>query len=257
MTQLRSSALRILALIASTACTVSFAGAQVITPPIGGGAIKAAKAGVEKTNEQTQAAEKEGAAMKQQEKKAAAPTTQKAPQQAQQKAAPPPQKAGAAQTKSAAAPPQKGGQKAATPTQKAGQKAGSKADTSTGAVSESGGRRGAVTIYREAFNYSQQGQRDPFVSLMLSGELRPVITDLSLTGVLQDRDPRKSVALLVDASTGESYRVKVGQPLGRMRVQRIGREDITFSIEEFGLSRTETLVIDRTKKAAPAAARRP
>jgi hypothetical protein len=215
--------------------------AQIITPPVGGGAIKAAKRNVEKTNEQTQAAEKAGGTAQQ---KAAAPQT-KAPAP-QQKTQPPATKAQ---------------QKAAPPAQKAGAKAGSKAgagrDTGSGAVSQTGGRRNQVQIFREQFSYSEGGRRDPFVSLMLSGELRPVITDLTITGVVWDADPRKSLALLVDGSTGESYRVRVGQPLGRMRVTRIGREAITFSFDEFGLSRTETLMIDRTKKAGPAPARRP
>lgn len=203
--------------------------AQVVRPPVAGGAINAAKRGVEKTNEQTQAAEKEGGAPQ----KAAAP--QKQAPAATQKAAPAPQKAGA----------------------KTGAKAGARADTGTGAVAQAGSRRNQVQIFREQFSYSEAGRRDPFVSLMATGELRPVFSDLVLTGVLHDRDPRKSLAMLVDVSSGESYRVRVGQPLGRMRISRIGLEDIAFTIDEFGLSRTETLVIDRTRKAGPAPARRP
>lgn len=110
---------------------------------------------------------------------------------------------------------------------------------------------------REVFTYSAEGRRDPFVSLMLSGELRPVITDLSLTGVIYDAAPGRSIALLVDNSTGESYRVRAGQTLGRMKVARISLESVTFDIDEFGLSRSETLMIDRTKKAAPPATGRP
>jgi hypothetical protein len=210
----------------------SQAGAQ-----IGKTQTDAARKAAAATNAQTKAAEQVG----QDTKKAAPP--------AQQKAAPP--------------APQKGvpviQQKTTTTTTKSStpQKAGTRPDTSTGAVSQAGGRRNQVAIYRETFTYSEGGRRDPFLSLMLSGELRPVFTDLSLTGVVYDNDPRKSIAMLVDVSTGESYRVRVGQPLGRMRVQRIGLENITFSIDEFGLSRTETLIIDRTKKAGPAPARRP
>ena len=214
----------------------SAAGAQVVRPPNIQGPINAAKSAASKTNEQTKAAEQVG----QDTKKSAPPQTKAAPP-AQQKGVPVVQ------------------QKTTTTTTKSTttQKAGSRPDTSTGAVSQAGGRRNQVAIYRETFTYSEAGRRDPFVSLMLSGELRPVFTDLTLTGVVHDPDPRKSIAMLVDVSTGESYRVRVGQPLGRMRIQRIGLENITFSIDEFGLSRTETLVIDRSKKAGPAPARRP
>lgn len=230
-----------LALLAAT----SAAGAQ-----IGKTQTDAARKAAAATNEQTKAAEQAG-----QDTKKAAPPQTKAPA-SQSKAAPP------AQQKAAPPAQQKGvpvvQQKTTTTTKSSSQqKGGSRPDTSTGAVSQAGGRRNQVAIYRETFTYSEAGRRDPFVSLMLSGELRPVFTDLVLTGVVHDNDPRKSIAMLVDVSTGESYRVRVGQPLGRMRVQRIGLENITFSIDEFGLSRTETLVIDRSKKAGPAPARRP
>lgn len=209
------------------------AGAQAITPPNIKGPINAAKSAAEKTNEQTKTAERVSTAAPEK----AAP----APQAAAQKSAPAPQQAGAAAQK--AAPAAAGG---ARPGDSAG-------------VSQAGRQRGAVIVYREAFSYVDGGRRDPFVSLMLSGELRPILTDLQLTGVVYDEErPANSVALLVDISTGESYRRRINEVLGRMKVTKIGREDITFSIDEFGLSRSETLIIDKTKKAGPApATRRP
>lgn len=200
-------------------------GAQAITPPNIKGPINAAKSAAEKTNEQTKAAESVGGL-------------------AAQKSAPAVQKAGTAPQKAAPAPG--GAQGGARPGDSAG-------------VSQSGRQRGSVTVYREAFTYVDGGRRDPFVSLMLSGELRPILTDLQLTGVVYDEErPANSVALLVDISTGESYRRRVNEVLGRMKVTKIGRENISFSIDEFGLSRSETLIIDKTKKAGPApATRRP
>ena len=141
--------------------------------------------------------------------------------------------------------------------QSAGQQKSTASAADSGSASQSGRGRPAVTILREAFVYEVRGRRDPFVSLMLSGELRPIFTDLKLTGVIFDSNPRQSVALLVDVSTSESYRVRVGQTLGRMKVSKIGLEDITFDIDEFGLSRSETLIIDKTKKAGAPASRRP
>lgn len=125
------------------------------------------------------------------------------------------------------------------------------------AALQSSGRQNRVAIYRESFRYLAGGRRDPFISLMSSGALRPIITDLSLVGVIYDAEGKRSVALLVDASTGESFRVRVGQALARMTVTKIGMQDITFSIDEFGLSRSETLIIDRAKKAGAPAPRRP
>lgn len=202
--------------------------AQVVRPPNIQGPIKAAKSAAAKTNEQTKAAEKAGGTQPQ----AAAPT----------------QKSASAPQKSASAP------------QKTGSKARARGDTGSGTVVQTGARRGQVVVMREVFTYSPAARRDPFVSLMLSGELRPILTDLVLTGVVFDDDPRgrRSVAILVDASTGQSYRVRVGQTLGRMTVTRIGRENITFSIDEFGLSRSETLIINKASTAGPTPApRRP
>lgn len=144
-----------------------------------------------------------------------------------------------------------------TAPQAAGKAAPRQGVTPDSAAMQPSTRRNTVAIYREAFAYDAGGRRDPFISLMLSGELRPIITDLSLTGVIYDPEGRRSIALLVDASTGEAYRVRVGQSLARMKVTRIGMQDITFSIDEFGLSRSETLIIDRTKKAGAPAPRRP
>lgn len=106
------------------------------------------------------------------------------------------------------------------------------------------------TVFRrEVFNYASSGRRDPFVSLMANGELMPVITDLQVKGILYDAKHGNSVAMLIDASTKEEYRVKTGMTLGRMRVARIGEKSVTFTIEEFGYSRQETLALsDPTKE---------
>jgi hypothetical protein len=108
----------------------------------------------------------------------------------------------------------------------------------------------AVVIMREVFAYGSNGRRDPFVSLMTTGEIRPLITDLALIGVIyDDESPRRSVAILTDGSTGKMYRASVGQAVGRMTVARIGKQDITMAIDEFGLSRQQVLTIDKTPKA--------
>jgi hypothetical protein len=119
------------------------------------------------------------------------------------------------------------------------------------------GVKGAVTFYREVYTYSDEGRRDPFVSLMATGEMRPLLADLVLVGVIYDGAGRNSVASLIDGTTNESYRVKVGNVLGRMKVVKIGPQEITLDIDEFGFSRQETLLIDHTRKAGSTPGRRP
>ena len=108
---------------------------------------------------------------------------------------------------------------------------------------------GKVVLRREVFSYEQSGRRDPFVSLMTVGELRPMISDLAISGILIDPTGRNSVAVLRDVTSREQYRVKVGQQLGRMRVARISQKTVTFTIEEFGFSRQQELAMDDSNQA--------
>ena len=108
-------------------------------------------------------------------------------------------------------------------------------------------RNDSATFSRETFRYERSGRRDPFVSLMAYGELRPLITELRVTSIAYD--PKGgSVAILRDLGTKEQYRVRVGESLGRMRVASIAMKAITFTIEEFGYSRQETLALVDPKK---------
>ncbi len=127
--------------------------------------------------------------------------------------------------------------------------------TSTGATA----KPERATFEREIFAYERSGRRDPFISLMTSSEIRPLLADLRLVGVAYDPTGRNSIAVLREdaqdpnAGTGRGpskssadvpqYRVKEGQQIGRMRVARIGVKSVTFTIEEFGYSRQETLTL--------------
>jgi len=128
--------------------------------------------------------------------------------------------------------------------------------TSTGATANKPER---ATFEREIFAYERSGRRDPFISLMTSSEIRPLLADLRLVGVAYDPTGRNSIAVLredaQDPNAGMNrggtkstadvpqYRVKEGQQIGRMRVARIGVKSVTFTIEEFGYSRQETLTL--------------
>jgi hypothetical protein len=100
-----------------------------------------------------------------------------------------------------------------------------------------------VLINREIFAYDGDGRRDPFVSLLTTSDLRPLLNDLKLVAVAYDPRGRNSVAVLRDATSKSQYRVRVGQTIGRMRVAAIQEKAVIFTIEEFGYSRQELLPI--------------
>ncbi len=104
------------------------------------------------------------------------------------------------------------------------------------------------TIMREVFTYSRDGRRDPFVSLLTTNELRPAMSDLRLTSILYDHTGQHSLAILRDIGTNAQYRVTEGSTLGRMRVSAIRVKTVVFTIDEFGTTRRDSLVIgDSTK----------
>ena len=106
-----------------------------------------------------------------------------------------------------------------------------------------------VLINREVFQYAGDGRRDPFVSLLTTSDLRPLLNDLKLVAVAFDPRGQNSVAVLRDITSKDQYKVRVGQTIGRMRVAAIQEKAVIFTIEEFGYSRQEILpfVIDSTK----------
>lgn len=108
------------------------------------------------------------------------------------------------------------------------------------------GAKGEMTFTREVYDYDAGGRRDPFVSLISSGDLRPLFTDLKLVTIIYDATGRNSVAILRDLSTKDQYRVRVGQTLGRMRIASIQPKQVGFIIEEFGYSRQESLALSDT-----------
>jgi hypothetical protein len=100
-----------------------------------------------------------------------------------------------------------------------------------------------VLINREVFAYDGDGRRDPFVSLLTTSDLKPLLADLKLVGVAYDPRGQNSVAVLRDITSKDQYKVRVGQTIGRMRVAAIQPKAVIFTIEEFGYSRQELLPI--------------
>jgi hypothetical protein len=104
-------------------------------------------------------------------------------------------------------------------------------------------------VTREVFTYNDGGRRDPFFSLILTEDLRPLLSDLKLVGVLYESSGRRSVAIFRDNVTNAQYRVQTGMPLGRMRVAQIKPKGVIFTIDEFGLSRQDSLMLSDSLKA--------
>ena len=204
--------------------------AAQITPPNIRKPIDAAKNAAAKTNQQVQASQNTGAPAK------SGPLPAEAARAADQAKAAQPTAAPAAKA---------GDAKAAARADKAAKPA---PDSAQRGIASQAGTKGKVTFYREEYSYSSESRRDPFISLMATGEVRPMLSDLALIGVIFDPSGQRSVAVLIDATTGETYRVRTGQTIGRMKLQRIGQRDVTLQVDEFGFSRQETLPLDQNPR---------
>ena len=99
----------------------------------------------------------------------------------------------------------------------------------------------APMLVREVFSY-EGGGRDPFMSLLRSGDIRPLLSDLKLVGIYYDgRYPARSVAVLRDVTNLKVYRVKAGDIIGRLKTTTIRPREIVFTVQEFGFERQESL----------------
>jgi hypothetical protein len=106
----------------------------------------------------------------------------------------------------------------------------------------------AMSLNREVFAY-EGGGRDPFMSLLKSGDVRPLISDLKLTTIVYDgRLAARSVAVLRDITNRRIYRVKTGDIIGRLKVTQIRPREIVFTVQEFGFERQETLTLGRQEE---------
>ena len=99
------------------------------------------------------------------------------------------------------------------------------------------------SLVREVFAYEGAG-RDPFLSLIQTGDVRPLISDVRLVAVYYDaRYPARSVAVLRDITTSRIYRVKPGEIIGRLKTTQIRPREVVFTVQEFGYERQETLAL--------------
>ena len=103
---------------------------------------------------------------------------------------------------------------------------------------------GRIIFQRESFSYPRDGRRDPFASLIATGDIRPLLEDLKLTGVFVASNPSRSMAMLRDESTKEIYKARVGSVFGRIRVTAIRPGEVTLAVDEFGFTRQSVLTMN-------------
>lgn len=103
-----------------------------------------------------------------------------------------------------------------------------------------------VEYRREVFSY-QGGARDPFQTLITSGDVRPTIDDLRLVSIVFDARGGGSVAVVQEAISGgnKSHRLRRGSQIGRLRVIQIRQTEVVFQVEEFGFERQQVLSFPR------------
>ena len=117
------------------------------------------------------------------------------------------------------------------------------------AAPTTGAKDSATTLLREVFSYEGSG-RDPFASLLRNGDVRPLFADLKLLAIYFDGQyPGRSVAVLRDITTQKRYQVKPGEVLGRLKVAQIRPRDVTFTVQEFGFERQETLSLAKPEES--------
>lgn len=109
----------------------------------------------------------------------------------------------------------------------------------------------ALALSREVFAYRGSG-RDPFRSLITTGDMRPLPQDLRVVGITFDsRYPQRSVAVLNDVTDGRRYTVRPGDVIGRIRVVEVRATEVIAVVQEFGVDRQVVLPLRRRQEATP------
>jgi hypothetical protein len=109
----------------------------------------------------------------------------------------------------------------------------------------------SMDLSREVFAYRGAG-RDPFLSLLKSGDVRPLPQDVRVTGIAFDpRYPQRSVATLQDTTYGRRYTIRVGDVIGRIRIVEIRATEVVAVVEEFGVDRQLVLPVRRRQEDTP------
>lgn len=100
---------------------------------------------------------------------------------------------------------------------------------------------------REVFEYPAGDRRNPFAPVDAGVQVGPRFENLTLTGILYSPGVG-SVAVLVDRSTGERYRVRDGQRIGQARILEIRASEVVFSVEGARDTRREVLQLEKRRE---------
>jgi len=101
---------------------------------------------------------------------------------------------------------------------------------------------------RESFSYTG-GSRDPFVSLLATATVGPELPDLILVAIYYDtRVPANSVVVMREKVGGKKFNLRTGDRLGRIQVAGVRPKDVTFTIDDFGTERQETMSLRKQEE---------
>ncbi|MDQ3555345.1 MAG: hypothetical protein M3409_01010 [Gemmatimonadota bacterium] len=108
-----------------------------------------------------------------------------------------------------------------------------------------------VVYEREAFRYERGGRPDPFRSLLGTEELGVRVEDLTLRGVIYNPEAGLSVAVLWDEAAKRRIRLRTGERVAGITVVGIYPRRVDVRVDEFGVSRRETLYLRTRIKQDP------
>jgi hypothetical protein len=103
-------------------------------------------------------------------------------------------------------------------------------------------------LSREVFAYNG-GSRDPFESVLDQANSGPELPDLTLVATYLDlANSSRNVAVLRERITGRRYTMHEGDRVGRLEVLTIRDRAVTFRVDDFGVTRQETLSIRKSQE---------
>jgi hypothetical protein len=113
-----------------------------------------------------------------------------------------------------------------------------------------------LVFEREAFVYPRYDRRNPFLPLVTGDEQGPRFEEIRLTGIIYSSTPQRSVAMFGlrtgqeqepdgRGAASQSYRVRMGETLGNVRILEIHPTRVVVLVEEFGLTEQRILELPR------------
>ncbi len=119
-------------------------------------------------------------------------------------------------------------------------------------ASTPGTATGSTVVYeRESFRYDRAGRPDPFRSLLGTEELGVRVEDLTVRGVIFNPESQLSVAVLWDEANKRRIRLRTGERVAGITVVGIYPRRVDVRVDEFGVSRRETLYLRTRIKQDP------